>query len=553
MQAERRTRVRDLVTPHGRSTWSIAARLFVFQVVIVTVLTVAAVAWLWSDTKNALYAEAARTSMTVASSIAVDPFVHDALATPEPSVELEPYALTTMRATSTDFITIMRPDRTRYTHPNPSEIGKPFVGTIAPALQGHAFTETYTGTLGRSVRAVVPIRDARGRIIALVAAGVEVRSISAELWPRVLTVLLAGLGAIAVGACAAGLLSRYFRRVTWGRGPDEMSRMFVSYESVLHSIREGLVLVDRDRRVVLYNDHAAALLGLPARTGADEPRPLSELGLPHDLEQAFADGGERSDAVYVAGDRVLVVNAQEARSVPGRRLGSVGTVITLRDHTELRRLTGELQTMRTLSTALRAQSHEFANRLHTIIALIELDHPRRALAFAADQLEVGQRLSDEIVGSIDEPVLAALLLGKSAEARERGVELVLDIDPDLGRLDVDATELVTIVGNLVDNGIDAAATGGAPQRRVSVTVRREAGSRLRIRVADTGNGVPDVGAVFEYGFTTKDGDEVGRGVGLALVRQAVQRMGGTIDVVNDPGAVFTLILPVGEPAMAGER
>lgn len=545
--------MRDLLTPHGRSSWSIAARLFVFQVVIVTGLTVAAVAWLWSDTKSALYGEAARTSMTVASSIAVDPFVHDALATPDPSAELEPYAMATMRATSTDFITIMRPDRTRYTHPNPSEIGKPFIGTIAPALQGHAFTETYTGTLGRSVRAVVPIRDAAGRIVALVAAGVEVRSISAELWPRVLTVLLAGLGAIAVGACAAGLLSRYLRRVTWGRGPDEMSRMFVYYESVLHSIREGLVLVDRDRRVVLYNDHAAALLGLAPRAPSEEPRPLSELGLPPDLEQAFVDGGAGTDAVYVAGDRVLVVNAQEARSAPGRRMGAMGAVITLRDHTELRRLTGELQTMRTLSTALRAQSHEFANRLHTIIALIELDHPREALAFAADQLEVGQRLTDELVGSIEEPVLAALLLGKSAEARERGVDLRLDIDPDLARLDLDASELVTIVGNLVDNAIDAAATGGSSRGCVSVTVRREPGSGLRIRVEDTGPGVPDVGAVFEYGFTTKDADDYGRGVGLALVRQAVQRMGGTIEVRNDPGAVFTLVLPVRHPAMAGER
>ena len=535
--------------------WSIAARLFALQVVFVILLTVASVVWMWADTSSALHEEAARTSLTVASEIAVDPFVHEQLATADPSVTLEPYALATMKATSTDFITIMKPDRTRYTHPNPAEIGKPFVGTIAPALDGRSFTETYTGTLGPSVRAVVPIMDSAGTVVALVSAGVEVRKIDAALWPRLLIVLLAACALILLGAFAAWLLSRYLRNVTWGRGPDEMRRMFAYYESVLHSVREGLVLVDREHRVVLYNDHAAELLGLPTRARSADPVPVSELNLPAQLRELLERGGQVSDAVFPTGERILVVNQEVAMStISGLPARAMGTVATLRDHTELQRLTGELQTMRTLSDALRSQSHEFANRLHTIISLIELDHPRDALQFASNQVDAGQRLIDDLLGTIDEPVLAALLLGKSTQALERGVELIIDVPRDLGPLGVEPSELVTIVGNLIDNAMDAAASAnpvpGAP-RVVEVSVHRAAAGSVEICVADNGPGVVDADLVFEHGFSTKSSDGSGHGYGLTLVRQSVLRLGGGISVRNDSGAVFTVTLPAPEAASVG--
>ena len=527
--------------------WSIAARLFALEVVFVFLLTAASVGWLWADTRNSLYDEAARTSLVVASGIAVDPFVHTQLATADPSVGLEPYALATMKATSTDFITIMKPDRTRYTHPDPTEIGKPFIGTIAPALEGRAFTETYTGTLGPSVRAVVPIRNSAGRIIALVAAGVEVRKIDAALWPRLPIVLLSAAGMIVLGALAAWLLSRYLRRVTAGRGPEEMGRMFAYYEGVLHSVREGLVLMDRDRRVVLYNDHAAELLGIPTQPRSADPVPVSGLAIPPDLRELLESGRQVSNAVYPTGERILVVNQEVAMSaIRGPAARAVGTVASLRDHTELQRLAGELQTMRTLSDALRSQSHEFANRLHTIISLIELDHPRDALQFASNQIDAGQQLIDQLTGTIDEPVLAALLLGKSTQALERGIQLSIDIPADLGPLGIEPSEVVTILGNLIDNAMDAAGSAALARSAspvVSVAVHRSGPDTVEIQVADDGPGVADPALIFEHGYSTKDSDGVGHGFGLTLVRQSVQRLGGEISVHDDSGAVFTVTLP----------
>jgi two-component system CitB family sensor kinase len=539
--------------------WSIAARLFVLQVAFIAVLTTVATIWLFADARSDVDADAASRSMIVATSIAANPFVTEAVASDDPTAALEPYALELMRDTQTDFVTIMTPDRIRLTHPDPDEIGKPFLGTVTPALAGEPFTETYTGTLGPSVRAVVPIESGAGEVVAIVAAGVTVDNISAALGSRLAIVFATAVLTLLLGAVAAWLLSRYLRRVTWGRGPEEMSRMFAYYEGVLHSVREGLVLVDAQGRLLLYNDQAAEFLGLPFERPA-EPVPVCDLDLPGDLGALLASGERAVDEVYVTPTDVLVVNQQVTVSSGPARI--LGTVTTLRDHTDLQKLTGELQTMRTLSDALRSQTHEFSNRLHTIVALIELGRTREAVDFAANELDVGQELADSLLASVDEPVLTALLLGKSAQARERGIELQLDIAEGLGRPGVAPSELVTIVGNLVDNAMDAVTPElegpaepvdaklvdaeprvehGRP--RVLVEIER-AESELVLRVSDNGAGFADVDLAFSRGYSTKRADAHGRGIGLALVDQAVRRLGGSVEARNSPGAVVTVRLPL---------
>jgi sensor histidine kinase regulating citrate/malate metabolism len=219
----------------------------------------------------------------------------------------------------------------------------------------------------------------------------------------------------------------------------------------------------------------------------------------------------------------------------------MGTVVTLRDHTELQTLTGELNTVRGFAEALRSQAHEAANRLHTVVSLVEIGKPEQAVEFATAELALAQELTDRVVGAVAEPVLAALLLGKAAEASERGVELTITPDTviDDVSLGVAARDLVTILGNLIDNGIDAAVRGtGKPA--VVVTARSDP-EELLLRVADTGPGVPEDADVFRRGWSTKAGE--GHGLGLALVGQAVRRYSGTVDVGRDGGAVFTVRLP----------
>jgi sensor histidine kinase regulating citrate/malate metabolism len=230
-------------------------------------------------------------------------------------------------------------------------------------------------------------------------------------------------------------------------------------------------------------------------------------------------------------------------------------VVTLRDHTELQALTGERDSVQAFAESLRAQAHEAANRLHTTVSLIELGRSDEAVRFATAQLASAQELTDRVVGAVEEPVLAALLLGKAATADERGVRLEVETSTTVGPTGIPGGDLVTIVGNLLDNAIDA-ALAGEPPREVMLSAWVD-GDRLEIRVEDSGPGLSEeqVPLVFRRGWSTKqDGDGppagLGRGLGLALVSQAVARHGGSVSVRPGPGAEFRVSLPLAVPARA---
>lgn len=527
--------------------WSLARQFFVGQLVFVLALT-AAISWvLYLDAEQSTYETSTDGMLAIATTFADDPFVSESVGLPNPSAALQPYAIEVMDDLGVDFITIMAPDRTRYTHRNPEEIGSQYIGSVQQALDGRSHTEIFSGTLGPSVRAIVPVTDDDGSVVAMVAAGVTVDTVTIARDAQLPLVFLIAAGAVTAGAVVAHLLSRHLRRATLGLGTDQLSHMFVFYDSVLHSVREGLILTNPRGELVLYNDQAAQLLALPvARAG--QPTSAATLNLPASLNELLTTGRQAIDEFHVTADRILVVNQEAA--VPGGGTPSpgakpLGTVTTLRDHTEIESLTGELQTMRTLTDALRAQTHEHANRLHTIVSLIELDRRAEALDFATRDLAQSQRLTDDVLGAIDEPFITALLVGKAAQANERGIDLQITVDGSIDTAHLDPSDLVTIIGNLLDNAFDAAAESA--DRRVVLTLQRS-GEEINIAVHDTGSGMSTSGAAaFTLGFSTKESHPVsgaGRGLGLALVRQAVQRLGGSIAVTNDGGARFTVLLPL---------
>ncbi|PPB50274.1 histidine kinase [Arthrobacter pityocampae] len=536
--------------------WSLARQFFLAQLVFVVVLSASLSVILYLDAARGVNDAAAERMVAVSTSIALEPAVLDAVRGPDPSATLQPYAVEVMDRLGVDFITIMATDRTRFTHRNPDEIGRPYLGSVAEALAGTTHSETYAGTLGPSIRAIVPVVDDAGTVRAMVASGITVDRAAIARNAQLPLVAFIALGALALGALASFLLSRRLRDATLGMGPAELSRTFVFYDSVLHSVREGLLLTDAAGRLVLYNDQAARLLGLD---GSQEPVPASDLAVPPSLRDLLASGRRALDEVHLTDTRVLVVNQEPAvpPAPPGRppqAQGALGTVTTLRDHTEIDALTGQVETMRTLTDALRSQTHEHANRLHTIVSLVELGRGADAVDFATRDLQQSQRLTDEVVAAVDEPFVAALLVGKAAQANERGIELTWEIDPAAQAGSLDLVDLVTIVGNLLDNAFDEASRSGEPH--VRLTVRRVDGQApaLEVVVEDNGHGLPDSekARIFDFGYSTKPphaaagGASAGRGIGLALVRQAVRRFAGSIEVTDtdDGGARFTVRLPV---------
>ncbi|MFJ4569999.1 ATP-binding protein [Streptomyces sp. NPDC088846] len=580
---------------------SLAGQLFAMQVVLVAAVVAGCAFFAYASGSEQAKKTAARQVTAAALAIADSPSVREAIRTPDPSAVLQPYADKVRRDTGIAFVTIMSPERVRWTHPDADRIGEKFLGHTARALRGETFSETYTGTLGPSIRVVTPVRDG-GRITGLVSAGITVERVSSQVREQLGALGLAAGGALALGGIGTYVINARLRRHTHGMNAAELSRMHDYHQATLHAVREGLLMLDGRRRIALINDAGRELLGLgPGAVG----RRVADLDLPAPLTGALLASEERVDELHLTTDRVIVVNTRPV--VGGEQRG---TVVTLRDHTELQALSGELDSERGFTQALRSQAHEAANRLHTVVSLIELGRAEEAVGFATAELELAQTLTDRVVGAVAEPVLAALLLGKAAQANERGVELVLADDSliDDGALPTTLLprDLVTILGNLIDNAVDAAseaatdgpdpvaggldpatggpdpltgepdpATGGpdpatgaagseeagppgpaavpaqrgaVPGRaaRARVTVTALAGEDgLLLRVADTGAGIDpdDAGAVFGRGWSTRG---AGRGIGLALVRQAVHRNGGTVALDRGPdgGAEFTVRLPL---------
>lgn len=525
-----------------RSRWSLARQLLVLQVIIVGVLVGAGTVLVYLDVADRAEDSTREEVVSVALTIANSPAVVDAVEATEPSAILQPFAERVRRDTGVDFITIMDTGGRRFTHPDPARIGERFLGHIDDALAGEVFTETYTGTLGPSVRAVVPVRDG-DRVVALVSVGITLDAIAGQVRDRLVPLVLVALVVLAVGMAGNYLVSRRLDRQTHGLGPAELGRRIEYHEAILHSVREGLLLVDPSGRVTLCNDGARELLDLDERAdGGVEGRMLTDLGLPAAMAASMAPDRTTRDEIHLTERRVLVVNATPVRS--GNR--AHGTVVTLRDHTELQALTGELDSVRGFAEALRSQAHEAANRLHTVVSLVELGRHEEAVGFATAELALAQRLTDRVVDSVSEPVLAALLLGKAAAANERGAELVItpetEIDDAVLGGAVAPRDVVTILGNLIDNALDAAVEGGSTRTapKVFVTARARDGVLL-LRVEDTGPGLAAGEVAFDRGWSTKAD---GRGLGLALVRQAVRRRHGTIELSRgERGAVFTVTLP----------
>jgi sensor histidine kinase regulating citrate/malate metabolism len=562
------------------SSWSLARRIFALQAVVLIVVLGGLLAAVLIDSSAETERVTGERVAAIASTVARSPDVVAAVSAGYPagqeilgpSAVMQPFATEVGTSTGVDFVVIMTPQGLRYTHPDPTQIGGTYLGNRDAALAGQVGIETYTGTLGPSVRAIAPVHDGNGQIIALVAVGVTVTHVDELSGQRVGWLILIGAVALGVGFAGSLVIARWVRRQTLGMGPRELARLFTYYDAVLASVHEGMVLLDGQGRISSVNAEGRRLLGLG--DGAIGMAPV-EAGLPEHLSTLMTEPGDLTDELVLSADRVLVLT----RRPVAVRGAVVGAVVTLRDHTELDALTGELDRAQSFSEALRAQAHESANRLHTVISLIELGETDHALSFAVSEMQTAQRLADRVLEGVGNPALAALLLAKSAQGAERGIELVVRPGSFLPPDAAPDHELITIVGNLIDNAFDILATVPATegQRRVTVapdliglTIRGAEGvgggpprpaeeedgialepPYVRIIVTDNGPGLTESQArsVFTRGWSTKTarGPAGDRGLGLALVAQAVARCGGTVHAVPGPGARFVVGLPYRGP------
>lgn len=542
------------LAPLNSDGWSLAVVIFAAQMLVIMLVVIGLAVATYKHQAQVILDDKQATVATISITLANDPFVSEALAGTQPTEELQPYTDKILdRGQGIDFITIMTPDKRRVTHPNPQQLGKKYSGSTKQALAGQTYNEVALGTLGLSVRTIAPVFH-EGTLVGMVATGITLESLESIYRSELPQILTVSALALLLAGFSSWSFSRYVNQATLGFGPHGLRRLYAFYFSALHSVREGLVLLDRQHHIVLYNQEAARLLGFPEQVppnGLD----LDQVQIPETLRTLMATGRSCKDEIHLGTHTVLSISQGPARLTNARlpRRGSLpirwfraqplsGQVMTLRDLTEVQELTGEVQSLKTFSTALRAQTHEHANRLHTIATLIENGQSEKALAFAVDDRQHSQKLTDAIVHSIDDVYLSSLLVAKAAQAHERGIKLDINAQGIIPNNAYAATDIVTVVGNLLDNALDASV--GTQEATVWVEVTA-ADDELIIAVADSGPGIePEFfDQLMRFGVSTKDSSGH-RGLGLALVQQAVLRLGGTMNVDNDAGAIFTVTLPL---------
>ena len=510
---------------------SLAGQAIALQILVIAVVVLAGSALALVDARNDGDAAARQQVLGIATALADSPSTAAAIQSGRATETLQPVTEAVRKNTDIAFITIMAPDRTRFTHTDPTQIGGKYIGTIEPALRGETFTEVYTGTLGPSIRAVAPVRDGTGRIVGLVSAGILQQSLADRWRSQVPTIVAVSLGALAIALVGVWAIRRRLLRQTHGLRPDELRVMYEHHDAILHSVSEGLIVLDRNG-VALANDEARRLLALP-------PGPVNRSDLPEFL-RTYNPGAR--DEVHVTQDRVLVVNRSPVTDKRTRDTRP-SEVVTIRDRTELQGALGELSSLKVLTDTLRSQAHEAANKLHTIVTMVEMGRADEAVTFATNELELSQQLVDRLSSAVGEPALVALLLGKSAQADERGIELTVTEETHMPSnaddLALSGQEMVTVLGNLIDNAMDAC---DREDPWVEVTVSQEDGTLL-IRVADSGPGMDarTFEKAMQRGYSTKSGtDTEAHGLGLALVAQVVKRHNGTLTADVTYGSVVTV-------------
>jgi two-component system CitB family sensor kinase len=517
---------------------SLAGQLLILQLGIVLVVLVAVAAVSIAQAQASFREVQGRRFMSVAERAAATPLVTEHLLDPARRAALAATVDGYREDAGASYALVAGADRRILASSDPSRVGRLVDLHGSNVLQGRAWEGVVTEDGVRSVVAHVPVLDdPTAKTVGFVVVGANTPGFWDSLGgaaPNLLTYL--GVASF-LGVAGSLLVARRVKRQTLGLEPRAITRLAEHRDTMLHGIKEGVVGLDPQLRVTLVNDEAMRLLELPADSVG---RTLSELGVDRRLCEVLSGHTQGQDQIVVAGERVLVLNRVPVSS----RGKAIGSVTTLRDRTELVSLQRDLDLTRTTTDTLRAQAHEFRNQLHTISGLIELEEYAEVVRYVSRLTRSQARLNDQVTSQIKDPAVAALLIAKASQAAERGVRLRISDGTRLGRVDEPlSADLATVVGNLVDNALDA--IGYAPDGWVAVDIAQQNG-QVRVVVRDSGPGVaPELAEeVFEHGFTTKAAADGRCGIGLALIRMVCARRGGRVSVHNDDGAVFTAELPV---------
>lgn len=499
-----------------------------------------AVSWMTGNIENK-----ARTNiMNIAEMVAHSREIVDALEAKDPNRKIGPYVNMQLKnLEQVEYIIVADSEGIRYSHPNPEMIGKKFVGgdEYRVVRKGETYISEATGTLGKSLRAFTPIYDVENkREIGFVSVGTLTHSIETAKHRAILYIILIGLGGLIAGIIGAFLLANNIKNTLLGLEPEEITKLYNEKMGILDAIHEGLVAVDHRGRITLINDSALNILHFENRVtkeniiGKNVEEVIPSTRLINVLETGKSEFGkeQRINNTIIMTNRVAIMNRGKV----------VGVIASFRDKTEVTRMAEELTGIKKMAWSLRAQNHEFMNKLHTIAGLIQLEEYEEALQFISNIAKVRNNISNILTENIKDTSVSALLLAKYNKAEECRVKLKIDENSKLTKLPeyMTSEEIVSVVGNLIENSLDEVKNDGTGFIYIKILENEQF---LSIKVKDNGGGIPLEyrEKIYEQGFSTKEGQ---RGHGMYIVKKIIDDFNGTINFDVDEGVIWDITIPM---------
>lgn len=515
------------------------AQIIILVVSVLTLPLIVANIRIVQDNDQRLRDQANAKAKMVASTIASSPQVIEGLSHPTSAArqEIQNYSQLIQKVAGVKFVVVIDMHAIRISHPDSTKIGKQMVGNDERrVLNGESYFSFARGTLGLSQRAFVPIFDYSGHQVGAVVVGIMTTSID-QAAERVNQPILSALTlALLIGIVLALVLSNSIKKILFGLEPVEIARQLGERNAVLESVREGIIVVDRDGRLVVVNSEAKRILGMAGIVRsfigekADECIPHTRLSDVVISGEPEFDREQNLNGIRILTNRIPLYANEDV----------VGAIATFRDMSEISKLAEELTGVNRYVEALRSSAHEFLNKLHVIYGLARNDDRQVLIEYLSSIIDENQDEQAFINDTVHDPILSAFLTSKFSRAREMGVDLLLDIDNVLPKIQQPEVShrLVTLLGNLLDNAFDAVQT--SETKEVNLHLVRQV-NEWNIEISDHGPGMPanQIPQIFQRGFSTK-GEH--RGIGLFLASAVLEKLNGTMEVFSQQGCGMTFFI-----------
>lgn len=440
-----------------------------------------------------------------------------------------------------DFIVIADMQGIRLAHPNDERIGKKIVGGDEDRVieKGDIYITEEVGTLGKSIRAFAPIKNSSGKQVGFVLVGTLIKEFNFIKNEALKSIIAYSIGGLILGIIGSLIVAQNIKKSLLGLEPFEISRIYREKTSMLEALQEGIISIDSNMRIVTINDSAIQILKIHNKRILGEE--ITDIIPNSNMVDVFKTG----ESIIGGEGKLNGVNI--VRNIVPIKEGDkiTGVVATFRDKTEITKMAEEITGYNEMVNALRANTHEFSNKLHIILGLIQIEEIEEAKEFILGIKNKEEEMINYTLKNIKDPIIVALLFGKFSRAKELGVDFTINKESSLGKLnDKDLSHsLVTIIGNLIENAFESTINKVDKEKNVQLYIATTPRG-IEIMVEDNGIGIEedDLKDMFRKGYSTKGEN---RGFGLSLIENKLKTLSGTINIDTKPkiGTSIKVIIP----------